>query len=352
MDLFFEIWRPLLQYANQKSGLYPQINLADPNGTDVDKGSEVAKWLWEHLAELDAYLSENPTLPEEHQRVISGWKKCIHHTWFIERHLKNGTVFLGRGRYAFLVKGLCSTIQEMTAFLGMPIAVTATLLPFRGQIVTDGFIGYLPYSLGPGFREILKNQYMEAKRERRLIDHLTDEAWQAEQEPKDEGTAEDAEQEPKDEGTAEEADALLPDDEEDREPDIKAIKRENDRCLSVFEADLKEKGLSDKTVQEHLLNAELFLNQYLLNYEETDLEDGTAFIDNFFIHFYIRKCMWASQSDLKRVCASLKKFYQCMLRHDWIDEEEYEDVLDQIRLGKDVWLEELADFDAGEWYNG
>ena len=44
---------------------------------------------------------------------------------------------------------------------------------------------------------------------------------------------------------------------------------------------------------------EFFLNDYLNYYEPTKMEDGTALVYDFLSDWFIRKCMWSSESSLK-----------------------------------------------------
>ena len=51
-----------------------------------------------------------------------------------------------------------------------------------------------------------------------------------------------------------------------------AVRKENAEYLKLFEADLTEKGLSPKTIKNHISNVDLFINEFLLR------EDGGVFI--------------------------------------------------------------------------
>ncbi len=331
-DLFYDLFMPLLQLANEQSGLFPSVRFARHRKTDPGKAHEVAQWLWARPGLIDTYLAAHPEITGEGRDILAGWKKCVGGFWFIERHLKAGSVFLGSSGSALLVTGINSTVEEMVGMHGTPIAVQTAVLPFRDRIITDGLIAYMPISVGPGIRDSLKEQYMAAKEAGRVFTTLTDEYLREERkarERKDEG--------PEDSGDIED---------EDADPD--ELAKENERWLKLFDEDLTAAGLADRTIGEHLTNANLFLNDYLAFHEGVPMKEGTGRLDSFFLFFYIRKCVWASGADLKRVCASLKKFYKCMLAHGLIGPEDFAEVTEQIRDRKDAWLEALLRFDEDE----
>lgn len=50
----------------------------------------------------------------------------------------------------------------------MPVILTATLLPFKDEIITDGLINGSRVTVGPGIRQELKDTYMNAKNAGRI----------------------------------------------------------------------------------------------------------------------------------------------------------------------------------------
>ena len=95
---------------------------------------------------------------------------------------------------------------------------------------------------------------------------------------------------------------------------------------------------------------EFFLNDYLHYYEPTKMEDGTALVYDFLSDWFIRKCMWSSESSLKEFAASIKKFYKCMSENNHISTETYEELCDMIKENMDYFLEMMDDYDNGDFY--
>jgi hypothetical protein len=99
---------------------------------------------------------------------------------------------------------------------------------------------------------------------------------------------------------------------EQYEADCQRIRTTNKQLLIEFENWLKSAGLSDKTIRNHILNVDLYINDYLLY--ETPVSEAQEGVDsgeiNMFLgYWFIKKAMWASKSSIKANAASLKKFY-------------------------------------------
>ena len=134
---------------------------------------------------------------------------------------------------------------------------------------------------------------------------------------------------------------------EEYEKACEEVRRSNAGLLSVFEDELTAKGLARKTIERHIFNVDLYINDYLLREEARPMEDGVAGLDGFF-DFFIRKCAWSTPASVKGMAASLKKFYQCMAAHGKIDQEDLDFLKDEIKEGVPHWQKECADYNE-EW---
>lgn len=120
---------------------------------------------------------------------------------------------------------------------------------------------------------------------------------------------------------------------------VKETEERNKEFLDLFERDLKAAGLKERTVNRHLGNAALYINDYLTWYEIQRMEDGTSGenLDDFFSDFFIRKCMWSAPGTVKSTAASLKKFYKCMFLNGKITSEQYVEADFTIRENTKYW---------------
>ncbi len=121
------------------------------------------------------------------------------------------------------------------------------------------------------------------------------------------------------------------------------IREENKRYLEVFLEDIN--GLSDKTVNAHLGNADFYINDYLLSEEALTMDQGIFNINSFLGDYFIRKCMWSTPASIKSTAASIKKFYKSMLEHGFIEKDDYVLLCNTIKENMDEWQ------DACEAYN-
>lgn len=134
---------------------------------------------------------------------------------------------------------------------------------------------------------------------------------------------------------------------EDIEKKIEENVKRNEQFLDEFEKWLVKKGLVSKTINKHVSNAYLYINDYLNYYEIIKMEDGISNINMFMSDWFIRKCMWSSPTSLKEMGASLKKFYQCMSEKGYVSVNNYKALCDELKENMEYYLEELFDYDNG-----
>ncbi|MDD2959914.1 MAG: hypothetical protein PHR92_15585 [Lachnospiraceae bacterium] len=122
------------------------------------------------------------------------------------------------------------------------------------------------------------------------------------------------------------------------EEKCKIIKEENESLLELFEEDLE--GLNSKTINRHLSNVDFYINTYLLREDACDFTQGIWKVDDYLGYFFIRKCMWSTPGNIKSTAASIKKFYQCMLKQEMIQKVDYEYLCETIKENMCRWQAE------------
>ena len=70
--LFYELWMPLLQYANKRTKMFPDIKFKKDTAIDVRFGRDMAEWIWNHTEVIDDYLKEHPGMKEDHIIINNG----------------------------------------------------------------------------------------------------------------------------------------------------------------------------------------------------------------------------------------------------------------------------------------
>jgi len=138
-------------------------------------------------------------------------------------------------------------------------------------------------------------------------------------------------------------------DEGDYDEKVKEIRKQNDLYLEKFVEWLNNKGLSPKTIRNHVGNAEFYINDYLNYYDPTEMSDGCYHLDGYLGDWFIRKCMWSTGSSVKSNAASIKKFYLCMSELGYIEKNDYNYLCDEIKECLDEWVDSVESYNSGDF---
>ena len=122
------------------------------------------------------------------------------------------------------------------------------------------------------------------------------------------------------------------------------IRRINLELLKIFEHDLEDAGLKEKTISSHLSNVDFYINDFLLYSDALSMEHGIYEIGMFLGDFFIRKCMWSTPGTIKSTAASIKKFYKSMMDHGKIEKGDYAFLCQTIKEEMDEWQSDCARF--------
>ena len=136
------------------------------------------------------------------------------------------------------------------------------------------------------------------------------------------------------------------DDYEKYEAACKKIRRANQKILTDFENWLESSGLSQKTIKNHLVNIDFYINEYLLYEDAVEAKDGADSVSDFLGYWFIKKAMWASQSSIKANASSLKKFYTFLLEKGLIELDDLQELKETIKEEMTEWLETLEQWDS------
>ena len=146
----------------------------------------------------------------------------------------------------------------------------------------------------------------------------------------------------------------MTDDYEVYEKECKVIREINKTYLAGFEKWLKNKGLAEKTINKHVFNIDVYINNFLLYYDALDVRRGCHEIYSYLGDWFIRKTMWSSCSSIKSTAASMKKFYAFLLENNVVEEKDYITVIETIKDEMPEWLDEMKRYDemsAEDYYN-
>ena len=167
-DLFYKLIGSLQHFANQKLGIVPGIATMKQHVTlPSDERLKVRNALYEHPEIIDEYVKENPDgYGKDELEIVRSWKKFQRGEYFIERVLKSYAIFIGENK-VYGVVGLRDEIEDVVPYI--PFYCRAVLLPFKGRIIYDGLLQGYKVSFGAGVKRELKEMYMAAKQQGRII---------------------------------------------------------------------------------------------------------------------------------------------------------------------------------------
>ena len=135
------------------------------------------------------------------------------------------------------------------------------------------------------------------------------------------------------------------------EKKVEENRKRNEKFIKEFKDWLEEKDLVKKTINKHINNIELYLNEYLNYYDITSMEEGINEVYSYLSGWFIEKCLFASKTTIKENASSIKKFYNCMSELGYVSKDDYKDLCEKLKDSMDEILEYLEEFDNGTYYN-
>lgn len=113
----------------------------------------------------------------------------------------------------------------------------------------------------------------------------------------------------------------------------------NNGYLETFTEWLEDKGLSEKTIRDHVLNVRAFLNDYVNYFENATMIEGMELVEEYLGDWFIARCHGATTAKIKTTAVSIKKFYKCMTEDGEVPEEAYREMCRVIKGGLEDWME-------------
>lgn len=164
--LFYKLHPALLFHTNQQMKKIKDVpTLEKFMRLPLEKKVKIRSALCDKIDLIDSFIEENPfEFSAEELEIVRGWRDLIKGEFYLIRYLKKYAVFLDESDppHAYGVVALSNEFEEI---LGpyLPIMLKTVLLPFKGQIVYDGFMAPYRITFGGGIRRSLNDAYQEAK---------------------------------------------------------------------------------------------------------------------------------------------------------------------------------------------
>jgi len=174
VELFYELMFPLQFFVKQKLKLLRKIHTINEfiNCSIQDK-MKVRQALYENIGLIDSFIKENPnSLTDEKLNIIAGWKGFVSDDFHMERILKKYAVFISSKNGVYAVLPLSDNFEKFIHKSELPLYLKTVLLPFKGKIVYDGLFERYNISFGGGIKNDLKELYLAAKQNGKIIETL------------------------------------------------------------------------------------------------------------------------------------------------------------------------------------
>jgi hypothetical protein len=173
-NLFYTLMWSLQFFVNQRLNISPELDTLEEYETCAsDVKLKVREALYEHIDLIDAFIHANPDgFSEDMLAIIASWKHFVAGDFYIERYLKKYAVFISSDDNVYAVLGIYDAFEDLFHRSRLPTYVKAVLLPFKDHIIYDGLLQGYNVFFGRGISSNLKETYMAAKQNGRIIESL------------------------------------------------------------------------------------------------------------------------------------------------------------------------------------
>jgi hypothetical protein len=177
-DIFFNLFFDLLCCVNKKHKIVSRFGGGrHAQKADPEKLCQIRDELFDNPAWIDEYIREHQAeLSEDEREILVSWRRhFIKGDFIVMRNLKKYSVLMSvddEDPRLYGVIGLNHPFADFFDQSGLPAIIDALILPFRGQIIYDGFFYTYDVSIGSGLRKKFAALYAEAKARFGIIESL------------------------------------------------------------------------------------------------------------------------------------------------------------------------------------
>ncbi|MCX7804417.1 MAG: hypothetical protein N3A38_04415 [Planctomycetota bacterium] len=172
----------LLAFTNEKLNICPGARAKGPSAEfSLNERIRIRDAMWKDRKILNAFLSENPYgLDANDLDIVRKWReRAVVDEFYIYRYLKNHAIFIADEK-VYGVLALVYPFETIFPEPVLPVLVGTVLLPFCGRIAWDGLAESYNVRFGSGVRSDLREIYLAAKENLRVITTLEGEGAEGE----------------------------------------------------------------------------------------------------------------------------------------------------------------------------
>lgn len=147
VNLFFKLHPAFLFYSNKRLGTIPGVDTLDRfMRLSFQKKGEIRNVARQHPELILDFIEDNPfSFKETELAIIHTWQYAVDGSFYLLRYESEYSIFLDTGTTP-KAYGVVSLNNDFRNILGdkLPVYVKTVLLPFKNQIIYDGFIFTYP----------------------------------------------------------------------------------------------------------------------------------------------------------------------------------------------------------------
>ncbi len=164
--LFYETWYGLMGFVNERAGVIKaKIKPEYPNTVSDMMVHKVREVLWEKPEMIDEYISKTE-LPQEKIDILKRWRTNYKKgMFFILEYQPEYAVAIATNKQGedrlYGIKGISNSIANALR-RDLPAQIETVLLPFKGKIIYDSFMGSMPIGFAEGAKAVFREMYDKA----------------------------------------------------------------------------------------------------------------------------------------------------------------------------------------------
>lgn len=136
--------------------------------SDMEIKMQCRKFFLENPTLLDNFIHSKANFKIKYSSTLAGFKKAISSNFVIFKCLTKHAIFIDtKNNKFYAVKALADRFDVF--FDHFPILVEATILPFNGQLIYDGFMETSGIHFGPKMFSTMEEDYKLAKKKNQII---------------------------------------------------------------------------------------------------------------------------------------------------------------------------------------
>jgi hypothetical protein len=173
-DEFLYIQKQLILFTNEKFKIYDKFktlkDIVNLSREDIEQGILPIRKEMYDASHIQDFCEKNNVIEPIQKTLVKSWSMAYTDDFYIVRHLKDSTLLLtGNEKKLYRVVGISNGLNEFFPDQALPIVIRTTLLPFKQQIVYDGFFSFHPIYFGGNITKRLKQVYTDIKGEKGVI---------------------------------------------------------------------------------------------------------------------------------------------------------------------------------------